>query len=88
MLNEDKNHELDNLSSEIDTCYNDNTKMYQVIKFINRKPPCKAGRNVTETNTVYNIIRDHYKAHFNNPKESKLEPLIGNPNISMLFMDC
>ena len=27
MLNEDKNHELDNLSSEIDKRYNDNTKM-------------------------------------------------------------
>ena len=34
----------------------------------------KAGRNVTEPNTVYNIIRDQFKA-----KESKLEQFIGNP---------
>ena len=34
----------------------------------------KAGRNVTEPNTVYNIIRDQFKA-----RESKLEQFIGNP---------
>ena len=39
----------------------------------------KAGRNVTKPNPVYNIIRDHFKVHFNDPKESKLEPFIGNP---------
>ena len=58
--------------------------MYQAIKFINRKPlqnvmaHDRAGRNTTEPNAVYNIIRDHIKAHFNDPKESKLEPFIGN----------
>ena len=29
---------LDNLALEIDKCHNDNTKMYQAIKFINTKP--------------------------------------------------
>ena len=72
--------EVDNPASEIYKCHNDNTKMYQAIKFINRKPLQnfmvheKAGRNVTEPNTVYNIIRDQFKA-----KESKLEKFIGNP---------
>ena len=53
-----------------------NIKTYWTIKFINRKPPQnlivhgKAGRNVAEPNTVYNIHRDHFKAHFNDPKES------------------
>ena len=85
MLNEDKNCELDNLASEINKCHNDNTKMYQAIKFINRKPlqnlmvHDKADRNVTEPNAVYKIIKDHFKANFNDPKESKLEPFTGNP---------
>ena len=71
MLNEDKNREHDNLASEIDKCHNDNTKMYQAVKCINRKPlqnlmvHDKAGRNLTEPNAVYHIIRDHFKAHFN-----------------------
>ena len=87
ILNEDKNRELDNLAPEIDKCHNDNTKMYRAIKFINRKPlqnlivHDKAGRNVTESNTVYKIIRDHFKAQFNDPTESKLEPFIGNPRL-------
>ena len=38
MLNEDKNRELDNLASEIDKCHNDNTKIYQAVTLINRKP--------------------------------------------------
>ena len=85
ILNEEKNRELDNLAPEIDKCHNGNTKMYGAIKFINRKPlqnlivHDKAGRNVTESNTVYKIIRDHFKAQFNDPTESKLEPFIGNP---------
>ena len=37
MLNEDMNCELDNLASEINKYHNDNTKMDQAIKFINRK---------------------------------------------------
>ena len=59
--------------------------MYQAIKFINRKAleylmvHDKAGRNFTEPNAIYNIIKEHFKAHFNDPKESKLEPFIGNP---------
>ena len=59
--------------------------MYQAVKFINRKPlqnlmvNDKAGRNVTETNEIYNVIRDHFKTHFSDPKEPKLEPFIGNP---------
>ena len=58
--------------------------MYQAIKIISRKPlqslmvPEKAGRDVTEPNTVYNIIRDHFKAHFKDPRESKLEPFTSN----------
>ena len=85
ILNEDMNREIDNLASEIDKCHDDNTKMYQAIKFINRKPlqnlivHDKTGRNVTEPNAVYNIIRDYFKAYFSDPKESKLEPFIGNP---------
>ena len=85
VLNEDKNRKLDNLASEIDKCHNDNTKMYQEIKFINRKPlqnlivHNKSGRNVKEPNAVYNIIRDHFKAHFNDLNEPKLETFIGNP---------
>ena len=38
----------------------------------------KAGRNVTEPNAVYNFIREHFKVHFNDPKESKLETFIDN----------
>ena len=85
MLNEDKNCELDNLASETDKFLNDNTKLYQAIKFFNRKPQQnltvrdKAARNFTEPNEVFNIVRDHLKAHFNDPKEPKLEPFIGNP---------
>ena len=84
MLNEDKNLELDNEASKIDKCHDDNTKMYQTVKFINRKSlqnlmvHDKAGRNVTELNAVYNIIRDHVKAHFKDSKESKPEPFISN----------
>ena len=57
-LNEDKNHELGNLASKIDKCNNDNAKMYQAIKFVNRKSlkaPIvydKFDRNVTEPNAV------------------------------------
>ena len=85
ILNGDKNRELVNLASEIDKCHNDNTKMYRTVKFIDRKPlrnlivHDKAARNVKEPNAVYNVIRDHFKVHFNDPKESKLEPSIGNP---------
>ena len=61
--------------------------MYQAIKFINRKPlqnlmvHGKGGRNVTKPNAVNNIIRDHFKAHFNDPKESKLEPFMAIQNL-------
>ena len=33
----------------------------------------------TDKRRASNIIRDYFKAHFNNPKESKLEPFIDNP---------
>ena len=39
----------------------------------------KAGGNITEANAVYHIIRDPFKAHFNEPNESKPEPFIDNP---------
>ena len=84
MLNKYKNRKIDNLASEIDKCHNDNTTMYQAIKYINRKAPQnllvhgKDGRNVTEPKAVYNIIRNQVKAHFNDQKESKLEIFIGN----------
>ena len=74
-----------NQASETDKCHNDSTKLYQAIKFINRKPlqnlivHDKSGRNVTKPNAVYNIIRDHFKTHINDLKEPKLEPFIGNP---------
>ena len=32
-----------------------------------------------QPNAVYNVIRDHFKAHFNDQNESKLEPFISNP---------
>ena len=85
ILNEDKNCELDNLALEIDKCRNDTTKMYQVVKFNDRKPlenlmtSDKAGRNVTEPNAVYNIIIYHFKSHFKDQRESNLEQFIGNP---------
>ena len=72
-------------ASEIDKCHNDNTKTYQAVKFINRKPlqnlmvHDKAGRSVTKLNAVCKIIRDHFKEHFNNLKESNLELFIGSP---------
>ena len=74
IFNEDKNlkdSETWQPVSEIDKCHNDNTKMYQAIKFINREPlqnlmaHDKAGRNFTEPNAVFNIIRDHFEAHWN-----------------------
>ena len=37
MLNEDKNRELENLTSEIDKYHNDNAKIHQALKLINRK---------------------------------------------------
>ena len=83
--NEGKNRSLENLASEIDKCHNDNTKMYQAMKFIKRKPlqnlivHDKAGRNVREPNSVYSIIIDQFKAYFIDQEESYLEPLIGNP---------
>lgn len=70
------------MASEIEKFYNGNFRMYQTIKFINRKllqnlmVHGKPGRNVTETNA--RNVRDHFKACFNDPKESKLEPFIGN----------
>ena len=85
IVNEGKNRELYNLASEINKYHSDNTKMYQVVKCINRKPlqnlmVCgKDIRNVTGPNAIYNINRNHLKAHFNDPKESKLEPFISNP---------
>ena len=81
-LNGDNVLELDNLALEIGKCHNDNTKMYRVIKFINSKTlqnlmvHVKADRNVTEPDAVYNIIKNHFKAHFSHPKEAKLEPFI------------
>ena len=68
VLNEEKNREIDNLTSEIDKCHNDNTKIYQEIKFINKKHlqnllvHSKAGINVTTPNVVYSIIRKHFKS--------------------------
>ena len=85
IFSQDKNRKLDNLASAIDKCHNDNTKMYQTTKCINRKPlqnfivHDKAGRNVTEPNAIYSIIGDHFKAHFKDPKELKLKPFIGYP---------
>ena len=54
MLNENKNCELDNLASETNKFLNYNTKMYQTVKFIAKKPlqnlvvHDKASRNVTD----------------------------------------
>ena len=39
----------------------------------------EAGRNVAESNAIQKIITGHFKADFNNLKESKSEPFIGNP---------
>ena len=58
MLNKHKNRKIDNLASEIDTCHNDNTTVYQAIKYINRKAPQhllvrdKDSRNLTEPKAV------------------------------------
>ena len=38
ILNKERSHKFVNLASGTDKCYNDNTKMHQAIKFINRKP--------------------------------------------------
>ena len=80
MLNEGKNRELVNVASEIDKCHNDKHQNILDNQIYQQKTPTKsnlstenlrkAGRNVTEPNAVYNIIRDHFKAHFNDPKES------------------
>ena len=84
IFSQDKNRRLDNLVPAIDKCHNDNTKMYQTTKFINKKPlqnlivHDKAGRNVAEPNAIYSIVGDHFKAHFKDPKELKLELFIGN----------
>ena len=81
IFSQDKNRKLDNLVSAIDKCH----KTYQTTKFINKKPlqnlivHDKAGRNVTEPNAICSIIGDHFKAHFKDPNELKLEPFIGNP---------
>lgn len=46
------------MASEIEKFYNGNFRMYQTIKFINRKPlqnlmvHDEAGRNVTESNAI------------------------------------
>ena len=87
MLNEDTNRELDNLASEIDKCHNDNTKMYQAIKFINRKPlqnlmvHGKAGRNVTELNAVYNIIIETTSKHISMTRRNQ------NYTLSLAFQE-
>ena len=85
MLNGDNVLELDNLALEIGKCHNDNTKIYRAIKFINGKTlqnlmvHVKADRNVREPDTAYNIIRNHFKAHFSHLKQPKLEPFLSNP---------
>ena len=39
----------------------------------------KADTNVTEPNAVCKFpLKDHFKAYFNEPKKSELEPLSGN----------
>ena len=87
MLNEDTNRELDNLASEIDKFHNDNTKMYQAIKFINRKPlqnlmvHGKAGRNVTELNAVYNIIIETTSKHISMTRRNQ------NYTLSLAFQE-
>ena len=80
MLNEDKNRELDILATMINvTMITSKCTKLSNLSTENLVVHDKAGRNVTEPIVIYNIIRDHFKAHFNDPKESKLEPFIGNP---------
>ena len=85
ILNEEKNRELDQMATNIDANYHNNTKMYQAVKLLKRKPiqnpfiHDKNGRNVTKPNEIHDIIREHFQSHFNDPKEPTLQPFTGEP---------
>ena len=83
ILNDDKNRELDQIATHIDDNFYNNTKMYQAVKLLKRKPiqnqsiHDKHGRNITDPNEVYIIIREHFKSHFTDPNEPILQPFTG-----------
>ena len=74
-----KNIELDQLATSIDN-YRDNTKMYQAVKTLKRKPIQNAtvhdnkGRTITEPTEIYKTIREHFQTHFNEDKARDIEP--------------
>ena len=84
ILNEDKNDELDQIATNIDKNYHNNTKMYQAVKMIyNRKPfevstvHDKNGKHVSDPSKIYNIVREHFRKHFTDPNEPPIKPFIG-----------
>ena len=70
ILNEDKYSELDNLASKIGKCHNDNTQMYQVIKFIDKNlykmslfmtKIAETLQNLTQFTTSLEILQSIFK---------------------------
>ena len=74
-----KEREVDKIVEEIDSV-KDDARMYQAVRFLNKKPPentfvhDKQGRCVTNKQSMYHIINDHFKKHFHKDNVEKVEP--------------
>ena len=75
--------EVDEIVANIDNA-KDDARMYQAVKYLHRKPPENSfvhdnkGRCVTNKQSMYNIINEHFKSVFHKEDVVKVEPFKEN----------
>ena len=81
-LLENKEKEINEKLNEINNM-KDDSKMFKSAKLIHQKKfqnPIihdEKGKFVTQPTKIYDIIKDHFYNHFNDPNEKQIEPFIG-----------
>ena len=61
----------------------DDSKMFKSVKMLNQKKyqnpivQDEKGRNVTQPVKIYEIIKDHFNEHFNDPDEREIDQFVG-----------
>ena len=77
-----REREVDNIVSNIDSVQDD-ARMFQAVRYLNRKPPentfihDKQGRCVTNKQSMYKIINEHFRNHFHKENVENVEPFKG-----------
>ena len=84
-VKERREREIDMIVGNIDSAKDDDARMFQAVRYLNRKPPentfvhDKQGRCVTNKQSMYILINEHFKNHFHKDNAAKVEPYKETP---------